>query len=60
MRKFDPWGVAGLATMFIVALATTALAQAPAAPEVDPASVSTGLALLAGSVLVVRARRAGK
>jgi hypothetical protein len=56
MRQFGQWGVVGLAAMFIVALATTAFASEPA-PEVSPTSISTGLALVSGSILMVRAWR---
>jgi hypothetical protein len=34
-----------------------AYAQAAPSPEIDPASVGTALALLAGTILVVRGRR---
>lgn len=60
MRQFSTWGVVGVAAMFMVALGTTAFAQAAPTPEVSPASITTGLTLLAGSVLVVRARRGRK
>jgi hypothetical protein len=59
MRQFSQWGAVALAAMFIVALGTTAFARAPV-PEVSPASISTALTLLAGSVLVVRSRRGRK
>jgi hypothetical protein len=62
MRQFSQRGVIGLAAMFVVAVAANAFASEPPppgifAPEVSPASISTGLALLAGSVLLLRARR---
>ena len=57
MRQFGQWGVVGLAAMVIVALATTAFASEPTAPEVSPTSISTGFALVSGSILMVRAWR---
>jgi hypothetical protein len=56
------WASAGLALMLSVhALGTNALASAPTAvPEIGPASLSAGVALLAGGVLLLRARRRSK
>ena len=45
----------------LVSLATSVMASTPqAAPEIDGASMATGLALLAGGVLMVRARLRGR
>jgi hypothetical protein len=52
----------GLALMLCVhALAGTAAAStAVVVPEINPGSISAGLALLAGGILVLRARRGSK
>jgi LPXTG-motif cell wall-anchored protein len=52
----------GLAAVLALhAVATEALAStAPGVPEISPGSISAGLALLAGSVLVLRSRRRSK
>ena len=44
------------------ALSTTALASSATAPvpEISPGSISAGLALLAGGILVLRARRGSR
>jgi len=45
----------------LVSLATSVMASTPqAAPEIDGASLATGLALLAGGILMVRARSRGR
>ncbi len=44
-------------TLLMIGSAAIALAQAGPAPEIDPASVTSGLVLLGGVVLVVRASR---
>jgi hypothetical protein len=56
------WAGAGLALMLSVhALGTNALASVPTSvPEIGPASLSAGVALLAGGVLLLRARRRSK
>lgn len=53
------WAGAGLAVMLALhTLSTGALASnAVAVPEINPGSISAGLALLAGGVLMLRARR---
>ena len=54
MRRFGYALVAiGVA---LAANATNAFAAAVAVPEINPSSVSAGLALLAGGVLLARAR----
>lgn len=54
-------GVAVSVMLSVHALGTEALAQPPASvPEVSPASISAGIALLAGGVLVLRSRRRSK
>lgn len=50
------------ASLGALMLSSVALAQTPsavAAPEISPASATTALALLVGSILVLRGRRAG-
>ena len=42
------------------ALGTEAVAQTAQVPEISPASISAGLALLAGGVLVLRSRGRSK
>ena len=56
------WAGAGLALVLSVhALGTNALASVPTpVPEIGPASLSAGVALLAGGVLLLRARRRSK
>ena len=54
MRRLTLYG-AGLVVM-LVSVATPGLAAATAAPEIDGSSVSMGLGLLAGGVLILRAR----
>ena len=54
MRKLA-YGVLAV-TMVLVATATNVDAGQTVAPEISPSSVSAGLALLAGGVLLVRAR----
>jgi len=52
--------VAGL-LMLLGSLATPVMAGEPtAAPEIDGSLMSTGLALLAGGILILRARRGAK
>jgi hypothetical protein len=54
MRKFG-YGLLGIG-FALAAFATNAFASATAVPEISPSSVSAGLALLTGGVLLVRAR----
>jgi len=42
--------------LFIIGASTLALAV-PAAPEIDPASGTSAIALIAGALLVIRGRR---
>jgi hypothetical protein len=44
-------------TMMVAGLAGTASATAVAVPEIDPATATSGLALLAGAVLLLIERR---
>ena len=54
MRKL---GYALLATgLVLTAMATDALAGSVRVPEINPSSLSAGLALLAGGVMLARAR----
>jgi hypothetical protein len=54
------WSVrVGLAALTLLITATVASAGAPApaiVPEISPTSISAGLAVLAGGILMVRAR----
>jgi hypothetical protein len=56
------WVKVGLAVMLSVhALGTQAFASVTqSVPEISPGSISGGLALLAGGILVLRARRRSK
>jgi hypothetical protein len=59
MRSFIKWAGVGLA--LVLTLGTEAMASvAPAVPEVNPGSISAGVALLAGGILLLRARRGSK
>lgn len=64
MRRFSQWFSVGAAVMLAVhALSASVLASPPgvaAAPEISPDSISAGLALLTGGVLMLRARRGSK
>jgi hypothetical protein len=62
MRRFGQVFSACAAMMLVVlALGSTVLASEPAvAPEISPMSISAGLAVLAGGVLMLRARRGAK
>ena len=55
------WVGAGFGVMLAVhAMGAEALAQTAPVPEISPASMSAGIALLTGGVLVLRARRRSK
>ena len=43
--------------LLLVGLAGLAMADAVLAPEIDPGSATTALALLSGAMLVIRGRR---
>ena len=62
MRSFSRWFSSGAAVMLAVhALGSSVLASGgAAAPEISPMSISAGVALLAGGVLMLRARRGSK
>jgi hypothetical protein len=61
MGRFSQWLSGGAAVMLAVyALGSDALASVPQAPEISPGSISAGVALLAGGVLMLRARRGSK
>ena len=49
--------VAVMTALALVAVATDASASQAVVPEISPTTLSAGLALLAGGVLLVRARR---
>ena len=60
MKRYSRWFGAGVAVMLSLhALATAAYASA-VTPEIDPGSIPMGLALVAGGVLMMRARRGTK
>lgn len=46
----------GSCGLLLLALGGTAMAKPPMAPEIDPSLLGSGLALLAGGVLVVAER----
>ncbi len=61
MRRFGQWLSWGAVVMLAVhTLGSNALASTAVTPEISPGSISSGLALLAGGVLILRARRGGK
>jgi hypothetical protein len=62
MRGFSRWFSSGAAVMLAVhALGSSVLASGgAAAPEISPTSISAGVALLGGGVLMLRARRGSK
>ena len=62
MRRFSRWFSSGAAVMLAVhALGSSVLASGgAAAPEISPTSISAGVALLAGGLLMLRARRGSK
>jgi branched-subunit amino acid transport protein AzlD len=63
MRRFGQWFSVGAAVMLGVhALSSNALASLSpvGAPEISPDSISAGLALVAGGVLMLRALRGSK
>ena len=43
--------------LIFLSLSGLAVAAAPVAPEIDPASVSSAVSLLTGALLVIRGRR---
>ena len=43
--------------LLVVGASAVALAQAAPTPEIDPKSLTSGLALLGGALLVIRASR---
>jgi hypothetical protein len=55
------WAGVGLALMLgLHALSTDVFASAVGVPEISPASLSAGIALFAGGILVLRSRRRSK
>ena len=60
--RFTNWMGAALGVMLVVhAAGADALASgASEVPEVSPGSISAGVALLAGGILLLRARRGSK
>ena len=61
MKRYSRWFGAGVAVMLSLhALGTVAYASLAAAPEIDPGSIPMGIALVAGGVLMMKARRGTK
>ena len=61
MRRFaQGLSVCAAAMLALHALSSNVLAAVSPAPEISPNSISAGLALLAGGVLMLRARRGSK
>jgi hypothetical protein len=61
MRRFgERLSACAAVLMSIHALSSNAFASITTAPEISPTSISAGLALLAGGVLMLRARRGSK
>ena len=60
MRNHGRWVIAAAAVLSTLhALGGIALAQVEV-PEIDPGSISAGVALLTGGILMLRARRGSK
>ena len=60
MKGYSRWFGAGVAVVLSLhALGTVAYASV-ATPEIDPGSIPMGIALVAGGVLMMRARRGTK
>jgi hypothetical protein len=60
MKRYSRWFGAAVALMLSLhALGTVAYASA-VTPEIDPGSIPMGIALVAGGVLMMRARRGTK
>jgi len=60
MKRYSRWFGAGVAVMLSLhALGTAAYASA-VTPEIDPGSIPMGIALVAGGVLMMKARRGTK
>jgi hypothetical protein len=60
MRQFVRAALPVIATVALLVLGTATLSWAggpPPAPEIDPATGTAAVALIAGAVLVIRARR---
>jgi hypothetical protein len=57
MRKFLGMSVQLVPGLMLLILGSTTVSWATAVPEIDPSSGMSALALLAGAVLVIRARR---
>jgi hypothetical protein len=57
MRKFLGISVELVFGLMLLILGSTTVSWATAVPEIDPSSGLSALALLAGAVLVIRARR---
>ena len=61
MKRYTRWFGAGVAVILsLQALGTLAYASSTVAPEIDPGSIPIGIALVAGGVLMMRARRGSK
>lgn len=60
MKGFSRWFGGGVAVMLSLHALSTAAYATAVTPEIDPGSIPMGLALLAGGVLMMRARRRSK
>ncbi len=60
MKRYSRWFGAGVAVMLSLHALGTAAYATVATPEIDPGSIPMGLALLAGGVLMMKARRGTK
>lgn len=59
IKRVCAWGVA-LIVVWTATVAPLSATIAPDVPEINAGSISAGLALLAGGVLMLRARRSRK
>ena len=60
MKRYSRWFGAGVAVMVALHALGTAAYASTVAPEIDPGSIPMGIALLAGGVLMMKARRGTK
>jgi hypothetical protein len=60
MKRYSRWFGAGVAVMVTLHALGTAAYASVAVPEIDPGSIPMGLALVAGGVLMMRARLGSK
>jgi hypothetical protein len=60
MMRYSRWFGAGVAVMLSLHALGTAAYASVATPEIDPGSIPMGIALVAGGVLMMKARRGTK